>query len=491
MKQLLVVEQLNYWQQDLPGIDVILSTAYLTSSSFLNGYERVINLCDLDRHQGQGHYVSMLADARGHRPLPSTKEVEELHLPTIAQIISEEINDAIQIDLVYEQQDSISFRVYFGQEPNQKYAELARRIFSLVGVPLLDVKFRREHNLWYLNSVQSVPLKDITSDERTFIAHALREYCMVQECTTKSERKKISVAILYGGPAEDSPSNSEALEKFASAGLRLGMDVQFIGGQDIDRLAEFDALFIRDTTNLNHYTYEFSSRASALGLIVIDDPDSILRCNNKVYLHELLARFVVSTPKTVMVHRGNVDLIVPTLSLPCILKQPDSAFSLGVTKVTSEEELRGTLDKLFEHSDLIIAQEYMPTDFDWRIGILDRRVLYACQYHMAPGHWQVIKRNEDGRVEGKTRAIPVSEVPSIVIFTALKAANLVGSGFYGVDLKHNDIGCFVMEINDNPNVDFGNEDGILGDALYLEIMASIKRRVIEGSAAQIESSRKA
>ena len=44
---------------------------------------------------------------------------------------------------------------------------------------------------------------------------------------------------------------------------------------------------------------------------------------------------------------------------------------------------------------------------------------------------------------------------------ALKAANLIGDGFYGVDLKQVGNRYYVMEVNDNPNVDAGNEDGVL------------------------------
>jgi hypothetical protein len=34
-----------------------------------------------------------------------------------------------------------------------------------------------------------------------------------------------------------------------------------------------------------------------------------------------------------------------------------------------------------------------------------------------------------------------------------------------------------MEINDNPNVDAGNEDAVLGDPLYEEIMRVFLRRI--------------
>ncbi len=245
------------------------------------------------------------------------------------------------------------------------------------------------------------------------------------------------------------------------------------------RLPEFDALFIRDTTFVNHYTYRFSRRATAEGLVVIDDPESILSCNNKVYLAELLTRHNIPAPRTLMVHRDNVDQIISSLGLPCVLKQPDSSFSLGVVKVESEQELLAKVDALLQKSELIVAQEYLPTEFDWRVGILDRRPLFVCKYFMAAGHWQIVKR-EQGRTgyeEGPVQAVAVAEAPEDVVKIALKAANLIGDGLYGVDIKQVGNRCYVIEVNDNPNVDAGNEDGVLKDALYREIMGSFVRRI--------------
>ena len=68
-------------------------------------------------------------------------------------------------------------------------------------------------------------------------------------------------------------------------------------------------------------------------------------------------------PRTLMVHRDNVSQIIPTLSLPVVLKQPDSAFSLGVIKVESEQELLQKAPELLARSELIVAQEWLPTEF--------------------------------------------------------------------------------------------------------------------------------
>jgi glutathione synthase/RimK-type ligase-like ATP-grasp enzyme len=287
------------------------------------------------------------------------------------------------------------------------------------------------------------------------------------------------VAILHSDGAADAPSNPEALHRFVRAATKLGMRASIVGPDSLDRLGAYHALFIRDTTNLNHYTYEFSRKAAALGLVVIDDPESILGCNNKVYLHELLTRHKLPMPRSLLVHRDNVSQIVPAVGLPCILKQPDSAFSLGVLKVETEAELRETVARLLEKSELVIAQEFLPTEFDWRIGILDRRPLFACRYFMAPEHWQVIKREQGDRTEGATAAVPLGEVPAAVIQAALEAANLIGSGLYGVDVKQVGRTCRIIEVNDNPNIDAGNEDAVLGNVLYEEIMSVITRRIQE------------
>ena len=182
--------------------------------------------------------------------------------------------------------------------------------------------------------------------------------------------------------------------------------------EDLGRIAEFDGLFIRATTSVNHFTFRFSRRAAAEGLTVIDDPESILRCTNKVFLAELLTRQKISVPKTVILHRDNLDQAIQTLGFPMILKLPDSSFSQGVVRVPDEAVFRERARAFLEGSDLLIAQEYLPTDFDWRVGVLNREILFVARYHMARGHWQII--HGDGSADtryGGVEAVPPEEAP--------------------------------------------------------------------------------
>lgn len=73
--------------------------------------------------------------------------------------------------------------------------------------------------------------------------------------------------------------------------------------------------------------------------------------------------------------------------------------------------------------------------------------------------------------------LPIDKVPETVITTALKAANLIGDSLYGVDLKQIGDKVMIIEINDNPSVDTGVEDEVLGDVLYTTIMKSIFNRI--------------
>ncbi|MGE5731756.1 MAG: ATP-grasp domain-containing protein, partial [Gemmatimonas sp.] len=288
------------------------------------------------------------------------------------------------------------------------------------------------------------------------------------------------LAILWDPAEPHRPSNEDALQRLVQAAPLVGLDAELVTPADIERLPEFDALFNR--AGPEGVIYEFVRRAESLGLPVVDDPESILKCGNKVFMQELLNRHRIATPRTLIVHRGNVDEIVPTLRLPCVLKLPDSGFGLDVVKIESEESLRKEAERLFNQSELLIAQEWLPSDFDWRVGVYDRRPLFAAKYFMAPDHWKVNKAVAGQLVDGKTEAMTIGEAPEQVINTAVRAANLIGRGLYGADLKQVEDRVYLIEVNVNPNIDAGNEDQVLGEVLYREVLGVFARRIAETTA---------
>ena len=97
---------------------------------------------------------------------------------------------------------------------------------------------------------------------------------------------------------------------------------------------------------------------------------------------------------------------------------------------------------------------------------------------MSKGHWQVAKRDASGKAEfGMGRAAPLDAVPQALLKHAVQAANLIGDGLYGVDMKMTNGGPVVIEVNDNPNIDQNIEDSVLGDELYRIVLGDFLRRL--------------
>lgn len=479
MPPLIVVNNAKEWSINLPGVEVVSARQYLTNPEYGERKNvKLFNLCRSYRYQSVGYYVTLLASARGHKPVPSIATMQDMRSQNMIRFVSDDMDELIQTALSHTKKSEYTLTVYFGRNIEEQYNKLALQLFNLFQAPLLRARFVK-NGKWELRGIKPIPLGDIPEDHHDFLIEvATQHFAGKGVSVRKKASMKYDLAILHNPNEELAPSDEKALKKFIKAANNLGLEAELITRDDFGRLAEFDALFIRETTLVNHHTYKFSRRAAIEGLVVIDDPESIVRCGNKVFLAEVMSRHNIAAPKTVLVHRDNVDSIAQELGFPVVLKKPDSAFSQGVVKVKDEAELGKRIVEFLDESELVIAQEFVPTEFDWRIGILDRQPLFACKYMMVKGHWQIYQNKSAGGFDaGDFETMPVEIAPREVVRTALKAANLIGDGFYGVDIKSVGKKCYVMEVNDNPSVDSGVEDAILRDELYRRVMAVFLKRI--------------
>ena len=113
------------------------------------------------------------------------------------------------------------------------------------------------------------------------------------------------MAILVDHNEKVPPSDKDAIARFIKAAAKHGIYAQALSLEEISNIAQFDALFIRQTTAIDHPTYRLASKAQTLGLVVMDDADSILRCCNKVYLHDAFNYQKVPSLKTLVVAETN------------------------------------------------------------------------------------------------------------------------------------------------------------------------------------------
>jgi glutathione synthase/RimK-type ligase-like ATP-grasp enzyme len=476
---LVVVNNPRSWPFSIPGVDVVEARAYLTHPEFgeMKGV-KLFNLCRSYSYQSIGYYVTLLAAARGHRPLPSVATFQDLRSRSMARIVSEDLDELIQKSLSRIQSDEFTLSVYFGRNLARRYDRLSRELFNQFQAPLLQARFVRMGK-WNLKHIAPISMGEVPESHHPFVLEVAQEYFTGRGPRVRRRKPfKYDVAILFNPAEAFPPSDEGAIRKFVRAAEEIGLSAEVIGPDDYGHVAEFDGLFIRETTQVNHHTYRFARRAAFEDLVVIDDPESIVKCTNKVFLAELLRRHDVPTPRTTVVHRDNADDIAGELGFPFVLKKPDSSFSHGVVKVETNEEFQQAVSQFLDESDLVIAQEFRPTPFDWRIAIIDRRPLFACKYFMAPDHWQVYKHDAPGGSRfGRSEVLPVELAPARVVRVALKAAGLIGDGFYGVDLKEDRGVALVMEVNENPNVESGLEDRVLKDELYYRVMSVFLDRI--------------
>ncbi len=486
MKLLLIVPNPKKLPFKITGVEVVAARTYLTEAVFakMSGV-RVFNLCSSYRYKSLGYYVSLIAEARGHRPIPNITVIRDLQTPAMVRMANAELHDLIQKSLRKIKQNHYTLSIYFGRNLAKQYDALCRELFNRFHAPLMRAELLiGKDGLWTIHQLRNIGIGDIPENHLDFLATRGKTYFTQHGYRNRRRQAyRYALALLHNPTEEHAPSDIGALKRFVRAGEKNNLEVKLITRDDFSRLSEFDALFIRETTNVNDHTFRFARYAEANQLVVIDDPQSIIRCANKVYLAEMLTHYKIRTPRTMIVHRDNVDLIPFELGLPCVIKQPDSAFSVGVIKVTSVDELHRACESMLERSELIIAQAFLPTDFDWRIGILDRQPLFVCRYFMVENHWQIIKHERDGKQEeGRFETIPVEDAPPEAIKLALKAAHHIGDGLYGVDIKQVGERFYVIEVNDNPNIDEGIEDAVLKDHLYHAVMASFVRRIIKKKA---------
>ena len=373
MKKLVVINYPQRWVLDVPGVEVISPKEYLELEKYAKMKNaRVFNLCYDYAYQTRGYYVSLLAEARGQKVIPSVKNILDLKAHAIVKSISEAQDVLIQKTMKHIRSSEFIMSIYFGRNLSPQYDKLARELYKLFQAPLLRARFVRNADKWELSSVRTIPFKEIPDHHIPFLYQFAEEYFMLKRYDkARIDKYKYDLAILVNPQEKAAPSNKKAIANFVEAAEKQGCYVELITKDDYSRIGEFDAFFIRETTAVNHHTYRMARRAQRDGLAVIDSPESILKCANKVYLAELLTLSKVPTPKTITIHSENIKGVEKKLGFPCVLKLPDSSFSQGVVKVSSAEEMKVKLREMMKISDLIIAQEFLPTSYDWRVGVLN------------------------------------------------------------------------------------------------------------------------
>ena len=402
-----------------PPVPVRATAAFLSHDAPLEPGTLVVNLAADRSYMGSGWYVSLLAEARGGRPMPEAALLEQAtDRRARDRALREEGLDVLDADEVAARQrdtaagaspggppwviddpddpklrpptddEHRTVRLLLGRALGPDPARVARRAFAAWPLPLMEARLVRDAGRWRIYDLAPLALSALSADERGAAARSLAKMPPASSAAPSLP----SLAVLWDPTDPSSASSAETLDRLARVGARMGLRVERVRPGDLDRLADHDALFIRTVTGVDQPAWRFATRAEALDMPVIDHPSAIVRCSNKVYLHELLRRAGLATPPTVIFGReadpaATFARLSERLGTPVVVKVPDGSFSTAVYRITEQADFVARIPPLLERSPLLVAQAYLPTTFDWRVGVLGGAVVWAARDHMVPGHW--------------------------------------------------------------------------------------------------------
>jgi glutathione synthase/RimK-type ligase-like ATP-grasp enzyme len=268
------------------------------------------------------------------------------------------------------------------------------------------------------------------------------------------------------------------LMRFRDVAESLGHRSYFIFPVELKKITKLDGLLIRSRTDPLNVSYVAARMATLHGIQVIDNPDAIRICSDKVNMYLHLMRAKVPIPHTEILVRKEVlpeDArgYFEEMGTPVVLKEPSTSYSNRVKRAHRVEDFVQTARAYLKMADELVVQEYIESEEDWRIGVLNGRFLFASRY---------ISPRESDRVQAiDSEEIPYfgiekvrkDDVPIGAIELAIQACHAIGSGLFSVDIKERQGKMYVIEVNDNPSLESGEED------LYPDIFERIIVELLE------------
>jgi ribosomal protein S6--L-glutamate ligase len=207
-----------------------------------------------------------------------------------------------------------------------------------------------------------------------------------------------------------------------------------------------DVVLPRIGASITGYGLSVVNQFDMMGVPVLNNSVPIARSRDKLRALQLLSRFGIDIPRTVMCrYREEVPLAVDQVGgLPCIVKLLQGSQGVGVLIASSMSEVEGMLDTLWTLGQEIMLQELIAESRgkDVRALVIGDRVVAAMRRTAREGEFRSnIHRGGEGQV---------LDLPRPYVEAAVKAARVIGLEVAGVDMLEARSGPKIMEVNSSP-----------------------------------------
>jgi hypothetical protein len=195
-----VVNHARDWPFAIEGVRVITAREYITDPAFSEQQPaRIVNLCRTDRYQGRGYYVSLLAEARGHRVMPEVKTLGDLQSQQLDRLLGNGFDDALQRALAANDDAQWTIEAWFGRDPERHNDALAQQLFAATRIPLARATFARESGRWRLREIGIVNPRDVPARKHARLVEIAAEFVRRgnRQHARVAPRESPAIAILY------------------------------------------------------------------------------------------------------------------------------------------------------------------------------------------------------------------------------------------------------------------------------------------------------
>ena len=176
MQTVLVTDNPKSWEFLGHLAPIVLATDYLSDESYhQNKSLRIINLCQSYNYQTIGYYVSLLAQARDHKAIPSVLSIQDVLSSSISKYISQDIEEEIQHSLHDIKGDEFILSLYFGQNMAKRHADLAKKLHGLFPLPLIRFTLEQKKQ-WSIKKLVLLSPEDVPPQHVDFMHQAAESY---------------------------------------------------------------------------------------------------------------------------------------------------------------------------------------------------------------------------------------------------------------------------------------------------------------------------
>lgn len=227
----------------------------------------------------------------------------------------------------------------------------------------------------------------------------------------------------------------------------LGRDRPRVFYRDEELLAtDVHVVIPRIGASITGYGLSVANQLDMMGVPVLNNAVPIARSRDKLRALQLLSRFGIDIPRTVMCrYRDEVEGAVRMVGgLPCIIKLIQGTQGVGVMIANTQAEVEGMLDTLWTLGQEILLQELVAESRgrDVRALVVGDRVVAAMRRTARAGEFRS-NIHRGGVAEALTLEREYAEA-------AVKAARVMGLEVAGVDMLEARTGPKIMEVNSSP-----------------------------------------